>query len=132
MKSQTSSLVAACLIVALATNASAQSQPPAANAQPTQANSGPASEPPLRQRLTDEAIRDAVKQTLASEDQGHLVALGKPLSADPRHQQFGRKMSDAKIPDCLHGDALKFQPTFLGGLLAIPFWALAAVRGKCR
>jgi hypothetical protein len=116
------SLVAACLIVTMTY--------PAANAQPTQPK--PGSDAPLRARLTDEAIRDAVKQTLANEKQEAVVAPGKAFSADPRYQQFGREMSEAKIPDCLHGDALKFQPTFLGGLLAIPFWALAAMRGKCR
>jgi hypothetical protein len=105
---------------------------PAANAQPAQAQPKPRPDVPLRAQLTDEAIRDAVKQTLANEKQEAVVAPGKAFSADPRYQQFGREMSEAKIPDCLHGDALKFQPTFLGGLLAIPFWALAAMRGKCR
>jgi hypothetical protein len=85
----------------------------------------------LRARLTDEVITDAVKQTLASEQHETLIAAGQPLSAE-RYQKFGRQMSEARIPDCLHGDALKFQPTLFGGLLAIPFWAIAALRGKCR
>jgi hypothetical protein len=118
------SLVVACLIVSMTC--------PAVRAQPAQSQSRPAADTPLRARLTDEAIRDAVRQTLASEKQDAVMAPGATLSGDPRYQQFGRQMSDAKIPDCLHGDALKFQPTFLGGLLAIPFWALAAMRGKCR
>jgi hypothetical protein len=118
------SLVAAFLIVSITC--------PSVSAQPTPVQARPSADTPLRARLTDEAIRDAVKQTLASEKQDAVMAPGTALSADPRYQQFGRQMSDAKIPDCLHGDALKFQPTFLGGLLAIPFWALAAVRGKCR
>jgi hypothetical protein len=105
---------------------------PEANAQPAPAQPKPQPDAPLRARLTDEAIRDAVKQTLANEKQEDVIAPGKALSADQRYQQFGREMSEAKIPDCLHGDALTFQPTFLGGLLAIPFWALAAMRGKCR
>jgi hypothetical protein len=116
--------VAACLIVTMTSlGAHAQTAPP-----PTR----PATDASLRARLTDDVIKAAVKESLADEKQESTIAPGKALSADPRYQQFGRDMSDAKIPDCLHGDALKFQPTFLGGLLAIPFWALAAVRGKCR
>jgi hypothetical protein len=114
--------LSACLIVTM-TNLGASAQ----TAAPGQAQS-PA---PLRARLTDEVITDAVKQTLASEQHETLIAAGQPLSAE-RYQKFGRQMSEARIPDCLHGDALKFQPTLFGGLLAIPFWAIAALRGKCR
>ena len=39
---------------------------------------------------------------------------------------------EAKVPDCLHSEGLKRQPTFLlGGYLALPFIAVAKVRGKC-
>lgn len=39
---------------------------------------------------------------------------------------------EAKVPDCLHSDGLKRQPTFLlAGYLALPFIAVAKVRGKC-
>ena len=39
---------------------------------------------------------------------------------------------EAKVPDCLHADGLKRQPTFfLTGYLALPFIAVAKVRGKC-
>jgi hypothetical protein len=42
-------------------------------------------------------------------------------------------MSDAKTPDCLHADGLKFQPTFIfAGILALPFIGIAALRGKCK
>ncbi|MGZ5200996.1 MAG: hypothetical protein ACXWC4_14595 [Telluria sp.] len=116
--------VAACLIVTM-TSLDARAQAPA------HSESRPPPDTPLRARLTDEVIKDAVKQSLASEKQDAVMAPDKALSAD-RYRQFGREMSDAKIPDCLHGDALKFQPTLFGGLLAIPFWAIAAIRGKCR
>ncbi|NVM75302.1 hypothetical protein FHW83_001082 [Duganella sp. SG902] len=39
---------------------------------------------------------------------------------------------EAKVPDCLHSDGLKRQPTFLlTGYLALPVIAVAKVRGKC-
>lgn len=39
---------------------------------------------------------------------------------------------EAKVPDCLHSDGLKRQPTFLlTGYLALPFIVVAKVRGKC-
>ena len=39
---------------------------------------------------------------------------------------------EAKVPDCLHADGLKRQPTFLlTGYLALPFIVVAKVRGKC-
>jgi len=39
---------------------------------------------------------------------------------------------EAKVPDCLHSEGLKRQPTFfLSGFLALPFIAVAKVRGKC-
>jgi hypothetical protein len=118
------SVVAACLIITMTC--------PAGAGQTAQAQPAAPKDAPLRARLSDEAIRAAVKQTLADEKQQAVIGPGTALSGDTRYQQFGREMSEAKIPDCLHGDALKFQPTFLGGLLAIPFWALAAIRGKCR
>ncbi|MBA5688327.1 hypothetical protein [Rugamonas apoptosis] len=40
--------------------------------------------------------------------------------------------NEARIPDCLHSDGLKFQPTLIfAGLLALPFVAVAKLRGKC-
>lgn len=39
---------------------------------------------------------------------------------------------EAKVPDCLHSEGLKRQPTFIfTGYLALPFIAVAKVRGKC-
>lgn len=112
--------VIACLIVTMS-SASAQTAPSPAP--------GP---PPLRARLGDEVIRDAIKQTLAEQKKNTAQQSDKALSGD-RYEQFGRDMSDARIPDCLHSDGLKFQPTYIfGGLLAAPFVAIAALRGKCR
>jgi hypothetical protein len=39
---------------------------------------------------------------------------------------------EAQVPDCLHSEGLKRQPTFfLAGYLALPFIAVAKLRGKC-
>jgi hypothetical protein len=51
-------------------------------------------------------------------------------------EKFSKDFSMAKVPSCGGNDALKFQPARIGpigvgGLLALPFVALAAVRGKC-
>jgi hypothetical protein len=115
----------ACLIVIVTTLS--------ANAQ-TKSLSPPSPAPqemPLRATLTDDLIKQAVKQSLADEQKEAALMPGKGLSAD-RYREFGRQMSEARIPDCLHGDALKFQPTLFGGLLGIPFVVVAALRGKCR
>ena len=44
--------------------------------------------------------------------------------------------AEAKVPDCLHPDGLKRQPTNIGpigvvGAYALPFVAIAKLRGKC-
>ncbi|GAB3443703.1 hypothetical protein NX773_03720 [Massilia solisilvae] len=113
--------VAASLILAL-TATTARAQAPA---------TAPAPLPPLRAKLTDEAIRQAVQQTLAEDKKGQQLAREGAYGGE-KVENFSRQFSESKIPDCLHADALKFQPTFFGGLLAIPFWVAAAVRGKCR
>ncbi len=88
--------------------------------------------PSLRARLDGEAIRKAVKATLTDADDYPQLYQGDTLSG-AAYEQFGREFHEAKVPDCLHPDGLKRQPTFfLGGLLALPFVAVAKIRGKCR
>ena len=95
-----------------------QAQPPAARS--------------LRERLNEDAIRKAVKATLTDADDYPQLYAGDTLGGTP-YEQFGREFHEAKVPDCLHPDGLKRQPTFfLGGLLALPFVAVAKMRGKCR
>lgn len=115
-------LVAAGLVVTLTATA-ARAQAPGATPAPAPT--------PLRTKLTDEAIRQAVQQTLAEDKKGQQLAREGAYGGE-KVENFSRQFSESKIPDCLHADALKFQPTFFGGLLAIPFWVAAAVRGKCR
>lgn len=95
---------------------------------------------PLRARLTDEAIKEAVRETLAEAPKlPASPSNGEVLSGDSYHN-FSRNFSEAKKPSCLGPDALKHQPASFstknwnfsaGALLALPFWAAAIARGKC-
>jgi hypothetical protein len=98
---------------------------------------------PASLRLTDEVIGKAVRETLAEQAAGSRLQSEKALSGDA-YRKFERAFSEAEKPDCLHPDAMKFQPHSLsfrfagqtygigvGGQLAIPFWIAAIVRGKC-
>lgn len=85
----------------------------------------------LRGRISDAAIRKAVKETLDTTWENPRRYENDTMSATP-YETFGRDFSEAKVPDCLHADGLKRQPTFfLSGLLALPFVAVAKIRGKC-
>lgn len=98
---------------------------PAQDAQP------PATSPTLRNRISDDAIRKAIKATLDETWENPRRRENDTISATP-YETFGRDFSEAKVPDCLHSEGLKRQPTFfLGGLLALPFVAVAKIRGKC-
>jgi hypothetical protein len=104
----------------------------------------PAAQPPLSLRLTDEVISKAVRETLAENPVSPKLSSGKALSGDA-YRNFERGFSEAEKPGCLHPDATKFQPSStvvkgpggsynvgVAGLFAIPFWAAAIVRGKCK
>lgn len=82
------------------------------------------------------AIRAAVNETIAAERAAEREALPtyRFSSAPPpdRYQVFADQFDDARVPDCLHADGLKRQSTLIfGGLLALPFVAIAKLRGKC-
>jgi hypothetical protein len=72
-----------------------------------------------------------VQQTLAdgNKDEQHEPTV---VFNAQRYEKFARQFAYARIPDCLHSQALKYQPTFLTGVYAAPFVVLAALRGKCR
>jgi hypothetical protein len=89
----------------------------------------------LRARLTDKAISQAVRETLAESKENPRRHEADILSAD-QYQRFAAAVHEAKVPDCLHEDALKHQPARVGPisfsyLYAVPFVILAKVRGKC-
>ncbi|QJE01226.1 hypothetical protein HH212_15265 [Massilia forsythiae] len=89
--------------------------------------------------ISDAAIKEAVRAALADEPKAASGDRGPALSGD-RHREFSRQFSEAEKPSCLGPDALKHQPAEfrtktwvfgLGGVLALPFWGAAIVRGKC-
>ncbi|WP_300759810.1 hypothetical protein [Janthinobacterium sp.] len=93
---------------------------------------------PVAPQLTQTMIRDAVHAVLAEEAK---AAEGQPamqqvtIRAD-KYEKFAAAFSEAKVPDCLHPDGLKRQPTNIGpvgvvGMYALPFVAIAKLRGKC-
>lgn len=132
--------LAVCLLCLAVATPPGHAEPPAALPGAAAAPSGldltekvetPAT-PSLRARLDEDAIRSAVKATLAADDEKPRRFETDTISATP-YEEFGREFSEAKVPGCLRPDALKRQPTFfLSGLLAIPFVAVAKIRGKCR
>jgi len=79
-----------------------------------------------------EAIRAAVKATVAERPANPRLHEADTLRAN-RYEAFARQAEEATVPDCLHSEGLKRQPTFfLGGLLALPFVPIAWLRGKCQ
>lgn len=101
----------------------------------------PAPNLPLRARLTDEVIRQAVRDTRAEQPvEGDAAPSGQVLSGD-RAEAFSRAFSYAQKPSCMGSDALKFEPaeiytkhaSFVAkDLMALPFWASAILKGKCK
>jgi hypothetical protein len=127
-----------CLTLLLCVAASAQPERPAAaprTASDLALSQAPPSPAALLPTLTGKVLRDAVRETLA-----------EPLDNPRRHEadtirgnrytEFAQQFSEARVPDCLHGDALKRQPPRIGpigfsDLYAVPFVVLAKIRGKC-
>ncbi|AQR72030.1 hypothetical protein BZG29_16585 [Janthinobacterium sp. LM6] len=101
----------------------------------------PAPGPGPAPQMTQTMIREAVRAVLAEEAQAR-DALPQPamqqvtIRADRKYEQFAAAFAEAKVPDCLHADGLKRQPTGIGpigigGVYALPFVAIAKLRGKC-
>jgi hypothetical protein len=87
---------------------------------------------PLRARLDRDAIRAAIAATPVERDPYPRRHEADTLSIRPV-EKFSKDFANARLPDCLHSEGLKNQPTFfLSGFLALPFIAVAKVRGVCR
>lgn len=104
---------------------------------------------PFTLRLKDEAIAQAVRATVAETkamDKAREGTTSAAFSAQgilkgDKYDEFGRQFSEAQKPSCLGPDALKHQPAGFtyggwnfgaGGVLALPFWGAAILRGKCK
>ena len=87
---------------------------------------------PLRARLDKDTIRAAVAATPGERDPYPRRHEADTLSSTPR-ENFAGDFANARLPDCLHAEGLRNQPTFfLNGVLALPFIAVARLRGVCR
>jgi hypothetical protein len=94
---------------------------------------------PAKPALTDEIIKKAVSETVAEDPHPALVANqqnGVLRATGSMEQRMNTAFNDAKVPDCLHEDALKLQPAHIGpigvvGPLSLPWIVAAIVRGKC-
>lgn len=92
--------------------------------------------PSLRARISDpEVIRAAVRQATSVPEPARRQDQGQVLSGDAQ-PGFARAVDEARVPGCLNSDALKHQPPQIGiftftGMMALPFWLSAIVRGKC-
>ena len=87
---------------------------------------------PLRERLDKDTIRAAIAATPAEPDPTPRRHEADTMSATPR-ENFAKEFASARLPDCLHSEGLKNQPTFfLNGFIALPFIAVAKLRGVCR
>jgi len=83
---------------------------------------------------TDPVAQKAVADIVAAEPapaptpvQAGVVSLN-PAKQDVMTAAF----NEAKVPDCLHSEGLRRQPTFfLSGYLALPFIPIAYLRGLC-
>jgi hypothetical protein len=88
---------------------------------------------PKEKSVLDKAtIQAAVRAVLEEQPAIPRLHEADTLRAN-QYDKFARQVEEATVPDCLHSEGLKRQPTFfLGGLLALPFIAVAKVRGKCQ
>ncbi|MDB5790697.1 MAG: hypothetical protein JWQ80_721 [Massilia sp.] len=94
--------------------------------------SPPDSALPLRARLD----RDAIRAALAGLPEERYLYPRRhevdTISATPL-QAFSQDFAKARLPVCLHSEGLRNQPTFfLSGWIALPFVAVAKLRGVCR
>jgi hypothetical protein len=88
----------------------------------------------VRAVLAEKAARDGDAQA----NRVASAAAGRFGNAAPgKYTVFAAMVEQARLPDCLHAEGLRNQPTgigpfVLGGYLALPFIAVAKLRGVCR
>ena len=130
-------MMVAGLMVALAAAApaGAQQAPEPEPPMPAALLMAPAGEPA---GLTDAVIKKAVRETVAEDARaaGGVNRDAGTLSAGTTQSIMTAAFEEAKVPDCLHGDALKHQPAKIGpigvaGPYSLPWVIAAALRGKC-
>jgi hypothetical protein len=98
----------------------------------------PPSPPRATQSVNDALIHRAISETLAETPVPLTVPTqsNATFSAGSSEKILARAFMQAKVPDCLHTDAMKLAPAKIGAVefkevAAAPFWAYAIVSGKC-
>ena len=80
----------------------------------------------------DPALRKAIADAMAAELPRQSLPQYVPAFSTANSDIMTAAFIEAKVPDCLHSEGLKRQPTFfLTGFLALPFIPIAMLRGKC-
>jgi len=100
----------------------------------------PAPKPAPVLTITEQTIHQAVKDTIAEmPSQAAPLRSGAAISTatESTEQRMSRAFAEARIPDCLHSEAMKFTPPHIGpigvvGMYALPWLGYAALSGKCR
>ena len=141
-------VAAALLSAELAVAAPAPASPPPAPASPPPAPAAQqqaavvpdnwAAPPPPEKSAVRRAIKESIEAEKAiaiAESKDKAIPRRFTASSRPdqdKYEKFAETFDDAKVPGCLSPGGLKRQPTFIfSGLLALPFIAVAAARGKC-
>jgi hypothetical protein len=110
----------------------ARAEPSAAVSAPPSAQAPSGNALPLRARLDRDTIRAAIAGLEEEKDPYPRRHEADTISVKPL-EAFSRDFAKARLPDCLHSEGLRNQPTFLlSGVVALPFIAVAKLRGVCR
>lgn len=134
------------LAAALATQDATEATAPAASPQVTAP--APSTPVPVSEHWTapvvpsQSTIRRVVRDSI--EEEKELAVKASKAAAIPerysvssqpsytKYEKFEQGFAAAKIPGCFQRNGLKHQPTYIfGGILALPFIPIAALRGKC-
>ncbi|WP_091872395.1 hypothetical protein [Massilia yuzhufengensis] len=128
----------------LAAHARPQPAAGAGRQDPLATEAAPAAHVAIGRYRNEEAVIQAVRETLAESPGLWMAPSGTALSGDS-YQKFAQQFSMAAKPHCLGPDPMKHQPAStvignnatgkwnvgVGGVFALPFWGAAILRGKC-
>jgi hypothetical protein len=88
--------------------------------------------------LSNDIIRKAIQEAPDEKSAANLLPSEsvEHLGSSRNEEILTRAFQEAKVPDCLHQDAMKFAPPRIGvigiaGEFALPWWAYAVLSGHC-
>lgn len=88
-------------------------------------------------RFDDPAVKQAVQEVAAEAKESRPQPGADFAARDQQARRIDLAFKEAEVPDCLHSEGLKRQPTVIvfipvSGYLALPFVGIAKLRGKCK